>query len=213
MNKKTFGYIVLLGSVWGLAECALGIGLKACASSISGSVMTAAALFFIAAAWVSSGRKAANVALLVAVAIVFKMFDALLLGLPLRSGAVVQPAFAFVLEGAGFLVVGALFTRFLKPSLRPGIFWGGTSALIAVSAFPLVKFVTGIPACVVPGSTVPLAWAYAPLAVGLSMLTVPLGLKTAEKVRAFAARPSWQIPAAVMLCLGLITVVRAIVPV
>jgi hypothetical protein len=197
MNKKTFGYILLLGSAWGLAECGLGAGLKACASSISGSVMTAAALFFVA--------------VMVAVAIGFKMFDALLLGVPLRSGAIVHPAFAFVLEGAGFLVVGALLMRSRKqsssrgeagairsrfgttapklevkdahfPLLRKsnpgrGILWGGTSALIAAAAFPLVKFATGIPACVVAGSAIPMVWAYAPLAVGLSMLTVPLGFK------------------------------------
>ena len=213
MNKKNYGYIILLGSVWGLAECGLGIGLKACASSISGSVMTAVALFFIAAAWASSGRKVSNVALLVAVAIVFKMFDALLLGFSLRSGAIGNPVFAFVLEGAAFLVVGALFARFMKPSPGRGIFWGGASALIAGAAFPLVKFATGMPACVVPGSTIPLVWAYAPMAVGLSMLAVPLGLKTAEKAFGFAARPSWQIPATVVLCLTLITVVRAIIPV
>jgi hypothetical protein len=151
------------------------------------------------------------VALLVAVAIVFKMFDALLLGVPLQSGEIANPVFAFVLEGAGFLVAGALLPRLLKPSAGRRILWGGTSALIAVAAFPLVKFATGIPACVVPRSTVPLAWAYAPLAVGLSIMTVPLGLKTAEKARGFAARQSWQIPAAVILCLALMTVVRAIV--
>jgi hypothetical protein len=119
MNKQTFGYVVLFGSAWGLAECALGAGLKACASSISGSVMTAVALFFIAAAWIV-GRKAANVALLVAVAIGFKMFDALLLGLPLRSGAITHPVFAFVLEGVGFLVAGALLMRSRKHSSSRG---------------------------------------------------------------------------------------------
>ncbi|MHB8056211.1 MAG: hypothetical protein ACYDH3_13280, partial [Candidatus Aminicenantales bacterium] len=188
----------------------LGIGLNACAASISGSVMTAVALFFAAAAWVSPGRKAANVALLVSVAIVFKMFDVVLLGLPLGSTAVVHPAFAFVLEGAAFLAAGALFARFLKPSPGRRIFWGGASALAAVAAFPLVRLVSGVPACVVPGSTVPLAWAYAPLAVGLSMLTVPLGLKMAEKSIGFATMRSWRVPAAVILCLALMIVARAI---
>jgi hypothetical protein len=211
MNKKTIGHIVLLGSVWGLSECALGAGLKACASSISGSVMTAAALFFIAAAWVS-GRKAVNVALLITVAILFKMFDALLLGLPLRSGAIANPIFAFILEGAGFLIIAALLSVLRRRPEPRGVLRGGASALIAVAAFPLVKFATGIPACVVAGSTVPLAWAYAPLAVGLSMLAVPLGLKTAMNPRAFAARPSWQVSAAIILCLALMTVVRAISP-
>jgi len=212
MNKKTFGIILLLGSGWGLVECGLGAGLKACAASISGSVMTAAALFFIAAAW-AVGRKAMNIALLIAVATVFKMFDALLLGLPLRSGAVVHPVFAFVLEGTCFLAVGAVLARLMKSAPGRGRLWGGTSALIAAAAFPLVRFATGIPACVVPGSMIPLAWAYAPLAVGLSMLAVPLGFKTAEKARGLAAEPSWRIPAVLVLCLALMTIIRAIVPV
>ena len=70
-----------------------------------------------------------------------------------------------------------------------------------------------MPACVVPGSTIPLAWAYGPLAIGLSMLAVPLGMKVAEKPLGMAARPSWQIPAAVILGLGLMIVIRAVVPV
>jgi len=209
MSKKTFGYVVLLGSAWGLAECGLGVGLKACASSVSGSIMTAAALFFIAAAWVSD-RKAANVVLLVGIAIAFKMFDALLLGLPLRSGAVVHPAFAFVLEGAGFLAVGILLPQ-LTTSLQRRWIWGGISALIAAAAFPLVKFASGIPACLVPGSSIPTAWAYAPLAVGLSMLTVSLGFKTAPKARGFASGPIWRIPATIILSLVLMAVVRSFI--
>jgi len=212
MNKKNLGYIVLLGSVWGLAECALGIGLKACASSISGSVMTAAALFFVSAAW-AAGRKARNIALLIAVAVSFKMFDSVLLGLPLRSSAVSHPAFAFVLEGAGFLAVGAILPRLSAGFPGRGFAWGGASALIAASAFPLVKFATGVPACVVPGSSIPTAWAYAPLAAGLAMLAVPLGLKTASKAAGFvAAGASWRIPAGVILSLALMIAVRAIIP-
>jgi hypothetical protein len=243
MNKKTFGQIILLGSAWGFIECGLGAGLKACASSISGSVMTAVALFFVAVAWVAGGRTSfrpgarpglrstgergqsepsertrgfgiergvANVAFLIVVAIGFKMFDALLLGVPLRSGAITHPAFAFVLEGVGFLIAGALLMRWLKPSSGRGMLWGGASALLAAAAFPLVKFASGIPACVVAGSAIPTAWPYAPLAVGLSMLTVSLGFKTAEKSRTSAPRPAWQIPAAVLLSLALMTVVRAI---
>jgi hypothetical protein len=210
MNKKTFGYVVLLGSAWGLAECLLGVALKACASSISGSIMTAVALFFIAAAWVSD-RKTVNVVLLVGIAVAFKMVDALLLGLPLRSGAVVHPAFAFVLEGAGFLAVGILLPQFRTSFQRRGIWAGGISALIAAAAFPLVKFASGIPACLVPGSSIPAAWAYAPLAVGLSMLAVPLGFKTAYKTKGFASGPIWRIPATIILSLALMAVVRSFI--
>jgi len=209
MNKKTLGYVILLGSVWGLAECGLGIGLKACAASLSGSVMTAVALFFIATAYVS-GRKFLNVALAVAVAILFKTLDALMLGLPLGSTEVVHPAFAFVLEGAAFVAVGALVTRFMQRSHMRGVFWGGMSALISAAAFPLVKAVSWTSACVVPGSNVPTAWAYAPVAMVLSMLTVPLALGMAEKALRFSTKESWRIPAAVALCAALMAFVRGI---
>jgi hypothetical protein len=83
--------------------------------------------------------------------------------------------------------------------------------LIAAAAFPLVKFASGIPACLVPGSSIPAAWAYAPLAVGLSMLAVPLGFKTAYKTKGFASGPIWRIPATIILSLALMAVVRSFI--
>ncbi len=210
MKKKELGYLVLLGSVWGLAECGLGIGLRACAASTSGSVMTAVALFFIAAAWAAPGRNTLNVALVTAFAIAFKMFDAILLGLPIGSSAVVHPAFAFVLEGAALVGLGTLVVRYLWRSRMSRVFWGGASAFVAAAAFPLVKLVSGMPACVVPGTAVPLAWAYGPLAVGLAMLTVPLGLGASEKALGFATRERWRIPVAVAASLALMIALRAI---
>lgn len=184
MDKRSpkfyVGVIVLLGAVWGLSEAALGMWLKSCASSVSGSAMTGFALFFIAASWLLS-RRATGVILLVAVASLFKLLDAFLLSLPVLHGAVANPIFAFVLEGGAFLVCVALFKKaFLSKRLGQGLL-GGASALGAVGLFPLVKFVTGIPACVVPGTSIPLSIYYAPLAVVLSLLTVPLGFWFAEK--------------------------------
>lgn len=206
MNKEA-GYIFLLGSAWGLAECALGAGLKVCASSLSGSVMTGAAFFFVAAAW-GRGRKFPNVILLVSIATVFKMFDAFWLGVPLRSGAIANPVFAFVLEGAAFLLAGSVLAASMKTRAAGRAVWGGGAALIAVGAFPLVRFVTGIPACVVAGSSFPLVWAYAPIAVGLSLLTVPFGLRAGESARRMAPGPAWSVPVAVALFLAAAAVVR-----
>jgi len=38
-----------------------------------------------------------------------------------------------------------------------------------------VRFFSGIPACVYPGTQYPLALYFAPIAVGVSMVTVPVG--------------------------------------
>jgi len=55
------------------------------------------------------------------------------------------------------------------------------SALVAVNLFPLVKFATGLPACVVPGTQYPLALYYAPWAIAISAITCPLGMMLGEK--------------------------------
>ena len=181
-GRRNFGTVILLGAVWGLSECLLGAALHACASSVSGSVMTGFAFFFIAAAW-AADRKALSAALIVAIAVLFKMFDAVLLSLPLKDGAIANPVFAFILEGAAFVVLAVILKEAWKRRTAGRAVWGGTAALVTVAAFPLVKFATGTAACLVPGSTTPLAWYYAIPAVGISLLTVPLGLRAGERIR------------------------------
>jgi hypothetical protein len=181
-GRRNFGTVILLGAVWGLSECLLGAALHACASSVSGSVMTGFAFFFIAAAW-AADRKALSAALIVAIAVLFKMFDAVLLSLPLKNGAIANPVFAFILEGAAFVVLAVILKEAWKRRTAGRAVWGGTAALVTVAAFPLVKFATGTAACLVPGSTTPLAWYYAIPAVGISLLTVPLGLRAGERMR------------------------------
>jgi hypothetical protein len=180
--RRNVGTVILLGAVWGLSECLLGAALHACASSISGSVMTGVAFFFIAAAW-ASGRKAWSAALIVAIAVLFKMFDAILLSLALKNGAIANPVFAFILEGGAFIVLAVILKEAWKRRTAGRAVWGGAAALISAAAFPLVRFATGTAACLVSGTTTPLAWYYAILAVGISLLTVPLGLRAGEKMR------------------------------
>ena len=184
---KRTGMIVGLGAVWGLAECALGAGLQACARSMSGSLMTGVALFFIAAAWASS-KRALHVGLLVVIAVLFKMFDAALLGLPLGSGAVANPAFAFVLEGAGFLALAAIVGNDKSARTSGRMLMGGGAALFAVGAFPLVGLATGTPACLAAGTSIPLSWYYGPIAAALSLFTVLLGMRFGERARIFESR-------------------------
>jgi len=219
MTQKTFpsalGFLVVCGSVWGLAEAGLGLALESCAKLASGSIMTGVALFFIAAAWART-RRVAGPALAVGIALAFKLFDALLLGLPIKHGAVANPMFAFVTEGLALLVIVPFLAESCKQKAVGQAFLGGMSALLAVNLFPLVKFATGIPACVVAGGTTALSLHYAPIAVGVSLLTVPLGFLAAAKAGAWDERRAiapgisrWAVPAAaIALCLAVQVLLR-----
>jgi len=219
MPKSHLGVIVMLGAVWGLSEAALGMGLRSCAAFISGSIMTGVALFFIASSWVLS-RRIFGVALLIVIASLFKMFDALLLSLPVQHGAVANPIFAFLMQGAAFLILVSIVSEKTKKNQAGQAILGGMAALLAINLFPLVKYATGIPACVFPGTGYPLSLYYAPLAVFLSLVTVPLGLWIGTKIEAFetkleATNRSRKMsylasPATLILCLVLITLIRLI---
>jgi hypothetical protein len=209
-----------LGSVWGLSEVLLGAGIHACARTISGSVMTGVALFFIAAAWAATENLHIPV-LVVLIACLFKLFDAVLLSLPVRHGAIGNPIFAFLLEGFAILLLIAVFRkqRWQKRSSRALL--GAGAALIAVSMFPLVKFATGIPACIYPGTAIPLSVFFAPLAILLSAFTVPLGFMAGERIvkitergirgSGFRLTGSIVTPLTFVICLALVTLFRWIV--
>jgi hypothetical protein len=181
--------------------------------------MTGVALFFIAACWIIS-QSWRGVALLVLIAALFKLFDALLLSLPILHGAVANPIFAFIMEGAAFLIIVSLIRTRLSKNKTTQAFAGGLSALVAVNLFPLVKFATGIPACVAAGTGYPLSLYYAYIAVALSFITVPLGIMAGEKIRAhesgsFSASGAKKLqfvasPVAVIICLGIILLIRSI---
>jgi hypothetical protein len=222
MEKKygpQIGFIFALGAVWGLSEAALGMGLRTCASAMSGSIMTGVALFFIAACWVIC-RKWWGIGLLVITASLFKLFDALLLSLPVLHGAVANPIFAFFMEGVAFLIIVSLVKEKFSQNTRSQALAGGLSALVAVNLFPLVKFATGIPACVAAGTGYPLSLYYAYIAVALSLVTVPLGILAGAKIRslekglaATMGITKFQFiasPAAVILCLIIVLLMRSI---
>ena len=217
MDKKPLrayaGIVLLLGAVWGLSEAALGMWLKNCASTVSGSLMTGFAFLFIAVSWFVS-RRVSGVVLLVLVACVFKLFDAYLLSLPVVDGAVVNPIFAFILEGAVFLICISVWKKTSLQKRTGQGFLGGISALGAVGLFPLVKFITGIPACVAPGTSVPLSLYYAPLAIGLAVFTVPFGFWLGEKLgsTSYGERrwPTFVSPLAFLVSVAIVTLIRLI---
>lgn len=223
MEKKTLksylGIIVMLGAVWGLSEASLGMYLKRCASSVSGSMMTGVALFFIAASWIFS-RRVLGVVLLVVIASLFKVIDALLLSYPIIHGAIANPIFAFITEGAAFLLIVYLMKETFRQKPAGQALLGGMSALLAANMFPLVKFATGIPACVVPGTGYPLSLYYIHFAILASAVAVPVGFLVGSKLGDYALglykTPAIKklnyvlSPATLIFCLILMALIRLI---
>jgi hypothetical protein len=217
--RHSIGILIALGSVWGLSEAALGMGLRSCASMVSGSIMTGVALFFMAAGWIVS-KKYWGVFLMVIIAALFKMFDALLLSLPLNHGAVGNPIFAFFMEALALLVLLSLLKEKLTKKPSGQALLGGLAAVLAVNLFPLVRYATEVPACVAPGTDYPLSLYYIHFAVLISFISVPLGFGVGSKISAFLSRPTGirnvrkieQLlsPAALLLSLLIITFLRLI---
>jgi hypothetical protein len=208
-QRSHWGPVLVLGSLWGLSEAALGMYLRQCASTVSGSVMTGAALFFLAAAWAVSPR-VRTIALMAGMAAGFKLFDALLLGLPVLHGAIGNPIFAIVMEGAAFVLIVSVVSKSVAGKAAGQGLAGGLSALVAVNLFPLVKYATGVAPCVT-GTSYPLSLYYAPIAVALSAFTVPLGLVAGAALAAAETRPwrlRWLSPATVALSLGALALLR-----
>ncbi|MBN2266100.1 MAG: hypothetical protein JW775_09840 [Candidatus Aminicenantes bacterium] len=208
-QRTNWAPVLILGSVWGLSEAAMGMALRQCASTVSGSVMTGAALLFLAAAWAISPR-AKTIAAVAGVAVVFKLFDALLLGLPILHGAIGNPIFAIVMEGAAFLLIVSVVSKAVFGKAAGQGLAGGLAALVAVNVFPLVKYATGVAACAT-GTGYPLSLYYAPIAVALAALTVPLGLRAGAAVAGLELRPAslrWLSPATMALSLGALALMR-----
>lgn len=217
--KSYLGIVVMLGAVWGLSEAALGMSLKRCASSLSGSLMTGVALLFIAASWVLS-KRISGVVLVVVIASLFKVIDALLLSYPIIHGAIANPIFAFVTEGAAFLMIVLITKETLHQKPAGQALTGGVSALLAANMFPLVRFATGIPACVVVGTGYPLSLYYIHFAILVSLVTVPIGFSIGSKLEDYALNitktPAIQklnyivSPAALILCLIIMALIRLV---
>jgi hypothetical protein len=215
--KFYVGLVIVLGSVWGLSEAALGMGLRNCAALVSGSIMTGVALFFMAAGWVVS-RKISGVLLMALIASFFKLFDALLLSLPIKHGAIGNPIFAFFMEAVAFVLLVAIVKDKMTHKPVGQALLGGMAAALAVNLFPLVKYATGVPACVVSGTGYPLSLYYIHVAVLTSFVTVPLGFLAGAKMESFKARLIKSqaqkkleyilSPVAVILCLVIVALLR-----
>ena len=168
--------IVTIGSLWGLVEATAGVGLRgSCARLYSGSVLTGTSLLFFSFAYMLTGRLLL-VLLLPIIAGLLRLYAGLLLGQPVVSGAVANPIFAFFMEALAFCAVIYLLKRSYLRSVAGGGVAGMTAATLSACMFLPVKLVTGIPACVVPGTTFPLAIWGLPVAAAVAVVSMPLGL-------------------------------------
>jgi hypothetical protein len=172
--KPHLALIIATGSVWGMTEFLFGLGLQKCATLYTGAILTGLAFFWISFTW-SVTRSIVPVIMIVAIAVAFKLLDALLLPVAWNHGSVINPMFAFVTQMVAFVLLISLFRKVFSKGPIYRSLLGAGAAIIAVAIFPLVKFATGVPACLYASTNTPLVYHTAPVAIVLSMITVPLG--------------------------------------
>jgi hypothetical protein len=187
-KKCHLSLLITAAALWGVAEAIVGMFLRgSCARTITGSLMTGVALFFCSLG-ISYMRKTWSPFIMLTIVILFKSLDAFLLHLPFKHGAVANPVFAFITEVCAIIFVVSIVSKKLQHTLYGKSLVGGLSALVAINLFPLVKYFSGIPACVYPGTQYPLALYFAPISIGISLITVPLGFIVGEQLYVFARK-------------------------
>lgn len=215
--KSNLGIIFAVGSVWGLTEFAFGLGLQKCGVLYTGAILTGLSFFWISFVW-SLTRSILPVLIIVSVVVLFKFLDALLLPVAWNHGFILNPIFAFITIMLGFLLLIALFRRRFFSGLFNRIVVGAGAALVAASLFPLAGFVTGTKACVYASTNIPLSIYTAPVAIILSMITVPLGFFAAERYSGYISENRREQPGSLLArlwsplvvigCLLIITIAR-----
>ena len=189
-GSLSFRFLLVLGLAWALVEVAFGSVLKAgCPRGMTGSVLTGTAMLFISAAWHTRARAAVLVPL--ALAVVGKAVGAAALGRPVLGGAVLNPGYAYVMEVVALVAVVGLVGQRRMARLPAAALAGAGAGLAAPLLFLPVGMFTGAKACTHAATGLPLAVVYAPLAVAISAVTVPLGRTLALRVQAWirADRP------------------------
>ncbi|MCK4879033.1 MAG: hypothetical protein KAS82_00185 [Bacteroidales bacterium] len=216
--KSNLGIIVVVGSVWGLTEFAAGMGLQKCATLFTGAILTGVAFFWVSFIW-SITRKLLPVLIIAGMAILFKLLDALLLPVAWNHGSILNPAYAFVTILFGFSLLILLFKNQFSTRLINRILLGAGAAIIVTAMFPLVRFATGSAACFYASTNIPLAVYTAPVAIVISMITVPLGylaagwytgkIREENRIQTSLLSRLWS-PAVLICSILIITLIRII---
>ncbi len=217
--RNNLGLVVAIGSIWGLTEFAFGMGLQKCATLYTGAILTGIAFFWLSFLW-SVSRKYLPILIIVGIAVLFKFMDALLLPVAWNHGSILNPVFAFFTLMLGFILFSTLFRKGFSSRLINRVAVGAGAAVVATALFPLVKFASGTPACLYAATNIPLVIYTAPVAIVISMITVPLGFKAAGWYTQSAIQNQslssasllarvWS-PAVVICCLIIVTLIRII---
>ncbi len=177
---------IFVGALWGFVDVAGGLVLRtSCGGGtflMTGSLLTGLSYFFLAGSVGFSGR-IRGVWLMLCIIVGMKVLSAPLMGVPVVHGAILNPVFAYGTQVGIFFALGLLMSGL---SGRGPVAWAGIGAGCALAAafvFPLVGHVTGMPACLHPGTSLPLSIVYSPLAAGVGAIAGPSGVAAG---RAFA---------------------------
>ncbi len=129
--------VLVFGSVWGLAEATLGGLLHAVHFGNTGGVMGGIGMATVGA-HLSIFRRPRQLPFLGLVAAMFKPLDAIVVGAPVFSNFVMNPATAIVLESLAFGAVATVLLGTFRDRVQTRIATGVLSAFAGFAAYGLV---------------------------------------------------------------------------
>jgi hypothetical protein len=94
--------------------------------------------------------------------------------------------FAFLTEAAAVILFFSFLGKTAGSGVRGRVFLGAGAAGLSALVFPLAHLATGIPACLLPGTAIPLSIAFAPLAMAAGALAVPLAFAFIHRAEGWA---------------------------
>ncbi len=111
--------IIVIGSVWGLFEMTLGGFLHAIHLPQKGAIMGGLAISFMAI-FITITKKPTLVPILGVIAASFKPLGAIVVGVPVGSPFVINPAIAIVMEALAFSAVAVVLKTAIDKRLLAG---------------------------------------------------------------------------------------------
>ncbi len=162
--------VIVIGSVWGLVEMALGGFLHTIHFVQTGVVMGGLAISLMAV-FLSITKKPLLVPLLGIIAAAFKPFSALIFGQPVTSAYVVNPATAIVMEALAFglvtFVLAKAIDRHLYTKVGAGFLAGGlgivfyavTASIFGMGKWPMLDMAAKLQTIFDTGAPVAIAGA------------------------------------------------------